>query len=32
MRVMYTTPLVEGRKTYGADFVDAGYIAAVHNA
>jgi hypothetical protein len=32
MRVMYKTPLVEGRKTYGADFVDAGYIAAVHNA
>ena len=32
MRVICTTPLLEGRKTYGADFVDAGYIAAVHNA
>jgi hypothetical protein len=31
MKIMYTTPLIEGRKLYGDKFVDAGYIAAVHN-
>lgn len=32
MHTMYTTPLVEGRRKYGHNFVSHGYIASIHNS
>ena len=31
LQVMYSTPLIEGRKKFGAEYMTAGYFAALHN-
>ena len=31
LQVMYSTPLIEGRKKFGSEFMTAGYFAALHN-